>query len=56
MYKIVIFKPVKVIAAVLQEFLRVRFIYLGFHQAAKVYPGAYIIMLLGGAIKGIIGF
>ncbi|XP_059159090.1 trimeric intracellular cation channel type 1B.2-like [Physella acuta] len=51
-YKIVMFKPVKVIAAVLQEFLRVRFIYLGFHQAAKVYPGAYIIMLLGGAIKG----
>ncbi|KAK0059321.1 trimeric intracellular cation channel type A [Biomphalaria pfeifferi] len=45
-------KPIKILASVLQEFLRVRFIYLGLEQASKIYPGAYIIMVIGGAIKG----
>lgn len=51
-YKVMNLYPMVLIASVLQEFLRVRFIYLGLQQAAKVYPGAYIIMLIGGAIKG----
>ncbi|KAH9498461.1 hypothetical protein Btru_007544 [Bulinus truncatus] len=52
MYKVCTSKPVKVVASVLQEFLRVRFIFLGLQQASKVYPGAYIILVVGGAIKG----
>ncbi|CAL1542357.1 unnamed protein product [Lymnaea stagnalis] len=51
-YKVMNLYSIVLIAAVLQEFLRVRFIYLGLQQAARVYPDAYIIMLIGGTIKG----
>ncbi|XP_005102510.1 trimeric intracellular cation channel type 1B.2 [Aplysia californica] len=51
-YKIALSPPVFLSASVLQECLRVRFIFLGLKQAARVYPGAYIIILLGGVIKG----
>uniref|UniRef100_A0A0B6ZFU2 Uncharacterized protein n=1 Tax=Arion vulgaris TaxID=1028688 RepID=A0A0B6ZFU2_9EUPU len=51
-YKIVTFKPISLSCSVLQEGLRARFIYLGILQAAHSYPGSFLIILLGGVIKG----
>lgn len=39
-------------ASVVHEGLRLRFVYLGLIGAAKVYPKAPIVILLGGIIKG----
>jgi len=39
-------------ASVLQECMRVRFIYLGLQKAAQLYPGSYFIIIAGGAING----
>jgi len=51
-YKVGLFPPIILSASVLQECLRVRFIYLGLKQAAQAYPHAYGIIILGGVIKG----
>ncbi|CAG5115993.1 unnamed protein product [Candidula unifasciata] len=51
-YKIVTFTPVLLSASVLQECLRVRFIYLGIQTAAQEYPGHFLVILLAGVING----
>ncbi|CAG5128949.1 unnamed protein product [Candidula unifasciata] len=51
-YKVVALRPVFLTAAILQECLRLRFIYLGVQQAAKLYPTGYVIIIIGGVIKG----
>uniref|UniRef100_A0A0B6ZZH2 Uncharacterized protein n=1 Tax=Arion vulgaris TaxID=1028688 RepID=A0A0B6ZZH2_9EUPU len=51
-FKVAMFRPVFLLASSLQECLRIRFIYLGVLQAAKVYPGGYVIIIIGGVIKG----
>ncbi|BFY99125.1 hypothetical protein BsWGS_02165 [Bradybaena similaris] len=51
-YKLMTFQPVLLVAVILQECLRLRFIYLGVHQAAKIYPTGYVVIIIGGVIKG----
>jgi len=51
-YKVVMFPPVILALSVAQEILRVRFLYLGLIGAAKSQPGAYLVILAAGAIKG----
>jgi len=51
-YKILTFRPVILLNSILQECLRVRFIYLGIQQTANKYPGAILIILLSAVING----
>ncbi|XP_050674528.1 trimeric intracellular cation channel type 1B.1 [Leptidea sinapis] len=51
-YKVAKFLPVKVVAATMKEIYRAKKVYDGVSHAAKLYPNAYIIMIIIGTIKG----
>ncbi|CAF4809821.1 unnamed protein product [Pieris macdunnoughi] len=51
-YKVAKFLPVKVTAAAMKEIYRAKKVYDGVTHAAKLYPNAYIIMVVIGTIKG----
>ncbi|XP_022128496.1 trimeric intracellular cation channel type 1B.1 [Pieris rapae] len=51
-YKVAKFLPVKVTAAAMKEIYRAKKVYDGVSHAAKLYPNAYIIMVIIGTIKG----
>ncbi|XP_076231133.1 trimeric intracellular cation channel type 1B.1 [Calliopsis andreniformis] len=51
-YKIAKFLPVKVVCATLKEIYRCKKIYDGVTHAGKLYPNAYLIMILIGTLKG----
>ncbi|CAH4030290.1 trimeric intracellular cation channel type 1B.1 [Pieris brassicae] len=51
-YKVGKFLPVKVTAAAMKEIYRAKKVYDGVTHAAKLYPNAYIIMVIIGTIKG----
>ncbi|XP_047514109.1 trimeric intracellular cation channel type 1B.1 [Pieris napi] len=51
-YKVAKFLPVKVTAAAMKEIYRAKKVYDGVSHAAKLYPNAYIIMVVIGTIKG----
>ncbi|VVD04738.1 unnamed protein product [Leptidea sinapis] len=47
-YKVAKFLPVKVVAATMKEIYRAKKVYDGVSHAAKLYPNAYIIMIIIG--------
>lgn len=47
-YKVAKFLPVKVVAAAMKEIYRAKKVYDGVTHAAKLYPNAYIIMVIIG--------
>ncbi|CAG4986865.1 unnamed protein product [Colias eurytheme] len=51
-YKVAKFLPVKVAAAAMKEIYRAKKVYDGVSHAAKLYPNAYIIMIVVGTLKG----
>ncbi|XP_031618863.1 trimeric intracellular cation channel type 1B.1 [Contarinia nasturtii] len=51
-YKVGKFLPVKVIACAMKEIYRCKKIHDGVTHAAKLYPNAYIIMIIIGTLKG----
>ncbi|XP_045452658.1 trimeric intracellular cation channel type 1B.1 [Melitaea cinxia] len=51
-YKVAKFLPVKVAAAAMKEIYRAKKVYDGVSHAAKLYPNAYIIMIIVGTLKG----
>lgn len=51
-YKVAKFLPVKVIASAMKEIYRAKKVYDGVSHAAKLYPNAYLIMIIIGTLKG----
>ncbi|KAK9685233.1 TRIC channel [Popillia japonica] len=51
-YKVAKFLPVKVVCSAMKEIYRCKKVYDGVSHAAKVYPNAYIIMVIIGTLKG----
>ncbi|XP_073829352.1 trimeric intracellular cation channel type 1B.1 [Musca autumnalis] len=51
-YKIGKFLPVKVVASAMKEIYRAKKVYDGVTHAAKLYPNAWIIMIIIGTLKG----
>lgn len=51
-YKVGKFLPVKVVAAAMKEIYRAKKVYDGVSHAAKLYPNAYVIMVIVGTLKG----
>ncbi|XP_052871792.1 trimeric intracellular cation channel type 1B.1 [Anopheles cruzii] len=51
-YKVAKFLPVKVVASSMKEIYRAKKIHDGVTHAAKLYPNAFIIMILIGTLKG----
>ncbi|XP_013163186.1 PREDICTED: trimeric intracellular cation channel type B [Papilio xuthus] len=51
-YKVAKFLPVKITAAAMKEIYRAKKVYDGVSHAAKLYPNAYIIMVIVGTLKG----
>lgn len=51
-YKVGKFLPVKVIACAMKEIYRCKKIHDGVTHAAKLYPNAYVIMIIIGTLKG----
>lgn len=51
-YKIGKFLPVKLVASAMKEIYRCKKIHDGVSHAAKLYPNAYVIMILIGTLKG----
>ncbi|XP_017763484.1 PREDICTED: trimeric intracellular cation channel type B [Eufriesea mexicana] len=51
-YKIAKFLPVKIICATMKEIYRCKKVYDGVTHAGKLYPNAYLIMVLIGTLKG----
>uniref|UniRef100_A0A6M2DYF8 Putative trimeric intracellular cation channel type b n=1 Tax=Xenopsylla cheopis TaxID=163159 RepID=A0A6M2DYF8_XENCH len=51
-YKAAKFLPVKIVASAMKEIYRCKKVYDGVIHAAKLYPNAYIIMILIGTLKG----
>ncbi|CAG9795670.1 unnamed protein product [Diatraea saccharalis] len=51
-YKVAKFLPVKVVAAAMKEIYRAKKVYDGVSHAAKLYPNAYVIMIIVGTLKG----
>uniref|UniRef100_A0A1B0G4V0 Uncharacterized protein n=1 Tax=Glossina morsitans morsitans TaxID=37546 RepID=A0A1B0G4V0_GLOMM len=51
-YKIGKFLPVKLVASAMKEIYRAKKVYDGVTHAAKLYPNAWIIMIIIGTIKG----
>ncbi|CAG9564135.1 unnamed protein product [Danaus chrysippus] len=51
-YKVAKFLPVKIVAAAMKEIYRAKKVYDGVSHAAKLYPNAYIIMIIVGTLKG----
>lgn len=51
-YKVAKFLPVKVVCSAMKEIYRCKKVYDGVTHAAKLYPNAYLIMIIVGTIKG----
>lgn len=51
-YKMAKFLPVKVVASAMKEIYRAKKVYDGVSHAAKLYPNAYVIMIIVGTLKG----
>ncbi|CAH1974371.1 unnamed protein product [Acanthoscelides obtectus] len=51
-YKLAKFLPVKIIFSAMKEIYRCKKVYDGVTHAAKLYPNAYLIMIIIGTIKG----
>ncbi|XP_055296144.1 trimeric intracellular cation channel type 1B.1 [Sitodiplosis mosellana] len=51
-YQVAKFLPVKVIACAMKEIYRCKKIHDGVSHAAKLYPNAYVIMIIIGTLKG----
>uniref|UniRef100_A0A1L8DDN2 Putative tric channel n=2 Tax=Nyssomyia neivai TaxID=330878 RepID=A0A1L8DDN2_9DIPT len=51
-YKVGKFLPVKIVASAMKEIYRAKKIHDGVAHAAKLYPNAFIIMILIGTLKG----
>jgi len=51
-YKLAKFLPVKIIFSAMKEIYRCKKVYDGVSHAAKLYPNAYLIMIIIGTIKG----
>lgn len=51
-YKVAKFLPVKVVAAAMKEIYRAKKVYDGVSHAGKLYPNAYLIMIIIGTLKG----
>ncbi|XP_034835318.1 trimeric intracellular cation channel type 1B.1 [Maniola hyperantus] len=51
-YKVAKFLPVKVVAAAMKEIYRAKKVYDGVTHAGKLYPNAYVIMIIVGTLKG----
>ncbi|CAH0401325.1 unnamed protein product [Chilo suppressalis] len=51
-YKVAKFLPVKVVAAAMKEIYRAKKVYDGVSHAGKLYPNAYVIMIIVGTLKG----
>ncbi|XP_041984397.1 trimeric intracellular cation channel type 1B.1 [Aricia agestis] len=51
-YKVGKFLPVKIVASVMKEIYRAKKVYDGVTHAAKLYPSAYVIMVIVGTLKG----
>lgn len=51
-YKLAKFLPVKVVFSAMKEVYRCKKVYDGVTHAAKLYPNAYVIMILIGTLKG----
>lgn len=51
-YKVAKFLPVKIVFAAMKEVYRCKKVYDGVTHAAKLYPNAYVIMILIGTLKG----
>ncbi|KPJ12451.1 Trimeric intracellular cation channel type B [Papilio machaon] len=51
-YKVAKFLPVKITASAMKEIYRAKKVYDGVSHAAKLYPNAYIIMVIVGTLKG----
>lgn len=51
-YKVAKFLPVKVVASAMKEIYRAKKVYDGVSHAAKLYPNAFVIMIIVGTLKG----
>ncbi|EDW46125.1 trimeric intracellular cation channel type 1B.1 [Drosophila sechellia] len=51
-YKVAKFLPVKIVASAMKEIYRAKKVYDGVGHAAKLYPNAWIIMIIIGTLKG----
>lgn len=51
-YKVAKFLPVKVVASAMKEIYRAKKVYDGVSHAGKLYPNAYVIMIIVGTLKG----
>lgn len=51
-YKIAKFLPVKIVCSAMKEIYRCKKVYDGVSHAAKLYPNAYLIMIIIGTLKG----
>jgi len=51
-YKFFKFLPIKIVCAVLKELYRAKKVHDGVTHAAKLFPNAYVVMILIGTIKG----
>lgn len=51
-FKVLKFLPVKMVCEALREILRAKQVNDGVHHAAKLFPNAYLVMILIGAVKG----
>lgn len=47
-YKVAKFLPVKIVASAMKEIYRAKKVYDGVSHAAKLYPNAYVIMIIVG--------
>ncbi len=50
--KLVKFLPIKVVVSVMKEIQRAYKVHHGVIHAAKLYPNAYIVMVVIGTVKG----
>ena len=51
-YKVFKFLPVKVACAAMKEVYRAKKVHDGVSHAAKMFPNAYLVMIVIGAVKG----
>nr|ACO10506.1 Trimeric intracellular cation channel type B [Caligus rogercresseyi] len=51
-YKICRFLPFKIVCAALKEVYRAKKVHDGVYHASKLFPNAYVVMIIIGAIKG----
>lgn len=51
-YKLAKFLPIKIVCAAMKEIYRCKKVYDGVTHAAKIYPNAYLIMIMIGTLKG----